>query len=81
MYLVLLIPGHYSKYSMMCWQMLMPDDVPASPFLSVSPAPGSSPAPSHAPGPHPSIISFPPFGQCNKTYTKRDMSLALEALR
>lgn len=30
--------------------------------------------------PHP-IVPFPSFGQCNKTYTKRDMNLALEALR
>ena len=28
------------------------------------------------------LIPFPPFGQqCSKSYTKRDMSLALEALR
>ena len=32
--------------------------------------------------PHPPIVPFPSFGQqCNKTYTKRDMNLALEALR
>ena len=44
--------------------------VTTPPFLSVSPSPG--------PG---NVIPFPPFGHCTKTYTKRDMSLALEALR
>ena len=41
-------------------------------FLSSSPSGGHG-----AP-----LISFPPFGQqCSKSYTKRDMNLALEALR
>lgn len=30
---------------------------------------------------HHPVVPFPSFGQCNKTYTKRDMNLALEALR
>ena len=47
-----------------------PPALPVSPFLSVSPSPG--------PGP---LVSFPSYGHCNKNYTKRDMSLALEALR
>ena len=64
----------------------------ASPFLSAaqaSPGPVSVVTSGHVtpvtassgvtpPG---NVISYPPFGQCNKTYTKRDMSLALEALR
>ena len=40
-----------------------------------------SSSPSGQGAPH-NLISFPPFGQqCSKTYTKRDMNLALEALR
>ena len=45
-----------------------PPALPVSPFLSVSPGPGP-------------LVSFPSYGHCNKNYTKRDMSLALEALR
>ena len=48
-----------------------PPALPVSPFLSVSPSPGP-------PGP---LVPFPSYGHCNKNYTKRDMSLALEALR
>ena len=46
-----------------------PPALPVSPFLSVSPSPS---------GP---LVPFPSYGHCNKNYTKRDMSLALEALR
>ena len=45
-----------------------PPALPVTPFLSVSPSPGP-------------LVSFPSYGHCNKNYTKRDMSLALEALR
>ena len=62
-----------------------------SPFLTASPSPGpvsvvtsghvTPVTGSSGVTPPGNVISYPPFGQCNKTYTKRDMSLALEALR
>ena len=56
--------------------------LPPSPFLTMSPSPlpGVPGVPGQAGSNH-NIVPFPAFGQCNKTYTKRDMSLALEALR
>ena len=43
--------------------------------------PGGPGGPALSSSPQQPLIPFPSFPQCNKTYTKRDMNLALEALR
>jgi len=46
----------------------------------IDPTNAGNPPPLSSTPTHP-IVPFPTFGQCSKTYTKRDMNLALEALR